>query len=52
MMSRMSAVLWATLLCGIAANVANAATQTCPHRGQLDDLYCDADRDMVADAPA
>ena len=28
-----------------------ALAQSCPHRGQLDDLYCDADRDMVADAP-
>ena len=29
-----------------------AVAQTCPHRGQLDDLYCDANRDMVADAPS
>ena len=28
-----------------------ALAQSCPHRGQLDDLYCDADRDMVADTP-
>ena len=28
-----------------------ALAQSCPNRGQLDDLYCDADRDMVADAP-
>ena len=26
--------------------------QTCAHRGQIDDLYCDADRDMIADPPA
>ena len=23
--------------------------QSCPYRGQLNYLYCDADRDMVAD---
>ena len=28
-----------------------ALAQACPNRGQLDDLYCDADRDMVADVP-
>lgn len=28
-----------------------ASAQTCAHRGQLDDLYCDADRDMLADPP-
>lgn len=26
--------------------------QACPNRGQLDDIYCDADRDLVADPPA
>jgi phosphonate transport system substrate-binding protein len=28
------------------------AQDSCPHRGQLDTLYCDANRDMVADPPA
>ena len=28
-----------------------ALAQTCPNRGQLDEIYCDADRDLVADAP-
>ncbi|MCY7387940.1 MAG: phosphate/phosphite/phosphonate ABC transporter substrate-binding protein [Burkholderiales bacterium] len=28
-----------------------ALAQSCPNRGQLDDLYCDADRDLVADTP-
>lgn len=27
-------------------------TATCPNRGVLDDAYCDANNDMVADAPA
>ncbi len=27
------------------------AQDACPNRGQLDTLYCDADRDLVADAP-
>ena len=28
-----------------------AAQDTCPNRGQLDTLYCDADNDLVADTP-
>ena len=28
-----------------------AAQDACSHRGQLDTLYCDADNDLVADAP-
>ncbi|MFP4539035.1 MAG: phosphate/phosphite/phosphonate ABC transporter substrate-binding protein, partial [Dichotomicrobium sp.] len=28
-----------------------AAAQDCPDRGQLDAMYCDADGDLVADAP-
>ncbi len=27
------------------------AQDACPHRGQLDTLYCDEDRDLVADVP-
>jgi phosphonate transport system substrate-binding protein len=30
---------------------AAAAQADCPNRGQLDTLYCDADRDLVADVP-
>jgi phosphonate transport system substrate-binding protein len=29
-----------------------AAAQSCTHRGDLDTPYCDADKDLVADAPA
>ncbi|MEQ1614446.1 MAG: phosphate/phosphite/phosphonate ABC transporter substrate-binding protein [Hyphomicrobiaceae bacterium] len=28
------------------------AQDTCPNRGQLDQSYCDADKDLVADVPA
>jgi phosphonate transport system substrate-binding protein len=28
-----------------------SAQDTCPNRGQLDTLYCDADNDLVADTP-
>jgi phosphonate transport system substrate-binding protein len=34
--------------------LAQTAAQTqpgCPHRGDLDSRYCDADRDLIADAP-
>jgi phosphonate transport system substrate-binding protein len=34
------------LACGAALG------QQCPQRGQLDDLYCDADGDLLADVPA
>lgn len=45
-----------TLLAGMAATsltpfAARAQQAACAYRGQLDDLYCDANRDMVADAP-
>ncbi len=44
---------FATLLCGAAllAVTAAQAQDACPNRGQLDTLYCDADRDLVADVP-
>ncbi|MBP0466491.1 phosphate/phosphite/phosphonate ABC transporter substrate-binding protein [Roseomonas sp. PWR1] len=36
--------------CVVAAGPA-AAQGACPHRGALDDGYCDANRDLVADVP-
>ena len=37
---------------GLAALPGPALAQgTCPNRGELDELYCDANKDMVADAP-
>lgn len=35
----------------LGANPAFAQADDCPNRGQLDTLYCDRDRDLVADAP-
>jgi phosphonate transport system substrate-binding protein len=44
--------LAAALAFGAAAFAAPALAQdACPNRGQLDTMYCDADRDLVADAP-
>ena len=34
-------------LCGLAM-----AQDNCPHRGELDPMYCDANNDLVADAPS
>lgn len=34
-----------------AVSALSAYGQPCPHHGELDDLFCDADKDMVADAP-
>jgi phosphonate transport system substrate-binding protein len=39
------------LLCGAAWSGPVVAQDTCQNRGQLDTLYCDADRDLVADTP-
>ncbi|MBL8380610.1 MAG: phosphate/phosphite/phosphonate ABC transporter substrate-binding protein [Burkholderiales bacterium] len=35
----------------VAALSGAAQAQSCPHRGDLDTQYCDANRDMVADTP-
>jgi len=40
---------WALLLATIAG-IGHAQDQ-CPHRGDLDAQYCDANRDLVADPP-
>jgi phosphonate transport system substrate-binding protein len=39
------------LLGGLGAAGGAAAQGACPHRGALDDAYCDADRNLVADTP-
>jgi phosphonate transport system substrate-binding protein len=45
----------ATMLAALALTLAwlpsGATAQDCPNRGQLDQMYCDADGDLVADAP-
>lgn len=42
----------ATALAAVSLFAAAASAQdSCPHRGQLDTLYCDENRDLVADAP-
>lgn len=42
------------LLAAVLASVAGAAPaqDNCPHRGELDASFCDANRDLVADTPA
>ena len=45
------ASLGAGLALTLAAVIPAAAQDTCPNRGQLDTLYCDADGDLVADTP-
>ena len=39
------------LLAGVASAGPAAAQAACPHRGALDDAFCDANRDLVADVP-
>jgi phosphonate transport system substrate-binding protein len=36
----------------MAAACVPAQAQTCPNRGELDEAYCDANKDLVADVPA
>jgi phosphonate transport system substrate-binding protein len=40
-------------LSGVALLLAasGAQAQSCPHRGELDEIYCDANQDMLADRP-
>ena len=39
------------VLTAVLSAVQAQAQDACPNRGQLDALYCDADKDLVADAP-
>ncbi len=36
----------------LAGPMTVAAQDTCPHRGELDSIYCDANKDLVADPPS
>ncbi len=47
-MSKMALVI---SLAGLALSSAALAQDQCPNRGQLDTIYCDANRDLVADVP-
>ena len=49
MRTRCRLVLGALAILALAAGL--AAAQTCGHRGDLDPLYCDEDRDLVPDPP-
>lgn len=41
----------AVLVCVAGLSAAALAAEPCAHRGKLDPLYCDEDRDLVADPP-
>ncbi len=46
-------LLLGIVIAAVSASTVPASAQTaCPHRGQLDTLYCDANSDLVADPPA
>lgn len=47
----MTKTLLALALWGAFASIAYAQQDNCPNRGDLDAMYCDADRDLVADPP-
>src|SRR5512132_892230 len=44
-----SGIAAAAVMCSLATT---ATTQECRNRGHLDQLYCDEDNDLVADAPS
>ena len=48
---RLVSVVLAAVIGALAAGAAAAQDDTCQNRGQLDTLYCDEDRDLVADPP-
>jgi phosphonate transport system substrate-binding protein len=50
-MGGFAVALLGTALIGLAAGPAFAQSDDCKNRGQLDTLYCDEDRDLVADSP-
>lgn len=45
------ALLTLLLAAAVLASGGFAVAQSCPHRGDLDVMYCDEDRDLVADPP-
>ena len=47
----MKTLVFAVIAVGVLAASEAVAQDSCPNRGQLDTLYCDANRDLVADAP-
>ena len=52
-MTKMLTCLSATtsLLLGLGLVGVAQAQDACPNRGQLDTMYCDANKDLVADVP-
>jgi hypothetical protein len=48
---RFGTALLGVTLAWLIAGAALAQTDDCKNRGQLDTLYCDDDRDLVADPP-
>ncbi len=50
-MPKDTTLLGAALTAAFAITAGAASAQDCPERGTLDPMYCDADGDMVADAP-
>ena len=51
MQTSFAAGVVAGLFASLVAVTPLSAQDTCPNRGQLDTLYCDADNDLVADTP-
>ncbi len=47
--TRLAAV---TVIVATAFAASNGVAQTCPSRGDLDEIYCDANKDLLADAPS
>lgn len=48
---KLKSLLWTGLL-AFSTSWAQAQVPACPHRGELDTAFCDANQDLVADTPA
>ena len=48
---RMTVKQWLPAVCVLVASTSAMAQDTCSNRGDLDTIYCDANKDLVADAP-
>ena len=51
MICRRQAITAISAMAGLAIFVSSADAQECKNRGELDTLYCDNNKDLVADTP-
>ena len=50
-MGGLGAAVFGAMFAAVVSHTAFAQADDCKNRGQLDNLYCDENKDLVADAP-